>query len=101
MPQPDGIRGATMYLLQSLIIFAVVGSNIHWQWTPNGYLAAGLGGLLAYAVTWWIVEIQDRFARFGLEQASDLPWPLKFQFAWRLHSPHVSVGIIGRLLLFE
>jgi len=31
-----------MYLLQGLIVFAVVGSNIHWQWTPNPYLAAGL-----------------------------------------------------------
>jgi hypothetical protein len=39
-----------MYLLQCLIIFAVVASNIHWQWTPNPYLAAGLGALLAYAV---------------------------------------------------
>jgi hypothetical protein len=29
-----------MYLLQSLIIFAVVASNIHWQWTPNTYLAS-------------------------------------------------------------
>ena len=28
------------YLFQSLIIFAVMASNIHWQWTPNGYLAA-------------------------------------------------------------
>jgi hypothetical protein len=26
-----------MLLLQSLIVFAVVGSNIHWQWTPNPY----------------------------------------------------------------
>jgi hypothetical protein len=36
------IGTATMYLLQGLIVFAVVGSNIHWQWTPNPYLAAGL-----------------------------------------------------------
>jgi hypothetical protein len=28
-----------MYLLQCLIIFAVVASNIHRQWTPNPYLA--------------------------------------------------------------
>jgi hypothetical protein len=54
-----------MLLLQSLIVFAVVGSNIHWQWTPSGYTASGLGILLAWAVTWWIVEIRDRFARFG------------------------------------
>jgi hypothetical protein len=25
------------FLFQSLIIFAVVASNIHRQWTPNGY----------------------------------------------------------------
>ena len=39
------------YLLQGLTIFAVVASNIHWQWTPNGYLASGLGILLAWLVT--------------------------------------------------
>jgi len=33
----------TMYLLQGLIIFAVVRSNIHWHWTPNHYLASGIG----------------------------------------------------------
>jgi len=32
-----------MYLLQGLIFCAVVGSNIHWQWTPNQYLASGIG----------------------------------------------------------
>jgi hypothetical protein len=49
-----------MYLLQSLTIFAVVGSNIHWQWTPNTYLASGIGVLLAWAVTCVIVELRDR-----------------------------------------
>jgi hypothetical protein len=39
------------YLLQSSIIFAVMASNIHWHWTPNGYLAALAGGVLAYGVT--------------------------------------------------
>jgi len=39
------------YLLQSLIVFAVVGSNIHWRWTDNGYLASGLGFLLALLLT--------------------------------------------------
>jgi hypothetical protein len=34
-------------LLQSLVIFAVVASNIHWHWTPNGYLASVLGFLCA------------------------------------------------------
>ena len=40
------------FLIQSLIIFAVVGSsNIHWQWTPNGYLAGLIGVALAYGAT--------------------------------------------------
>jgi hypothetical protein len=39
------------FLLQSSIIFAVVASNIHWHWTPNGYLAAMIGIGLAWLVT--------------------------------------------------
>jgi hypothetical protein len=62
-----------MYLLQGLIVFAVVGSNIHWQWTPNPYVAFGLGILLAWAVTWWIVEIRERYARFGLTKRFIFP----------------------------
>jgi membrane protein implicated in regulation of membrane protease activity len=48
-----------MYLLQSLIICAVVGSNIHWQWTPNPYLAAGIGVFLAWVAT----QVNQRVAR--------------------------------------
>jgi hypothetical protein len=32
-----------MHLLQALIFCAIVGSNIRWQWTPNNYLASGIG----------------------------------------------------------
>ena len=39
------------FLFQSLIIFAVVASNIHWHWTPNGYLAGFIGVGLAYGLT--------------------------------------------------
>jgi hypothetical protein len=39
------------FILQSSIIFAVVASNIHWQWTPNGYLASMIGVGMAYGVT--------------------------------------------------
>lgn len=39
------------FLLQSSIIFAVVASNIHWQWTPNGYLAGVIGVGLAWIST--------------------------------------------------
>jgi hypothetical protein len=56
-----------MYLLQGLIVFAVVGSNIHWQWTENlvpavlGLLLAGL--LLAWLVTMVIVTVRDHIGR--------------------------------------
>ena len=45
-----------MYLLQGIIFCAVVfcavvGSNIHWQWTPKPYLAAGIGMFLAWVAT--------------------------------------------------
>jgi len=39
------------FLFQSSIIFAVVASNIHWHWTPNGYLASAIGVALAYGLT--------------------------------------------------
>jgi len=39
------------FIIQGLIVFAVVASNIHWQWTPNVYIPALLGGGLAYGLT--------------------------------------------------
>lgn len=39
------------YLFQGSIVFAVVASNIHWQWTPNAYLAMMLGGIAALLAT--------------------------------------------------
>jgi len=32
-------------------MFAVRASNIHWHWTPNGYLAGILGWIAALLVT--------------------------------------------------
>jgi putative flippase GtrA len=29
-------------------MFAVMASNVHWQWTPNAYLAAAIAGGLAF-----------------------------------------------------
>jgi hypothetical protein len=43
------------YVIQGGVIFAVVASNIHWQWTPNPYLAAVAGWLAALIVTRFIV----------------------------------------------
>jgi hypothetical protein len=39
------------FILQASIIFAVISSNIAWQWTPNGYLAALIGAGLAFGAT--------------------------------------------------
>jgi hypothetical protein len=54
---------AMMYLLQGLIICAVVGSNIQWHWTPNQYLASGIGAGLAWIATRAVVEWRDRRGR--------------------------------------
>ncbi|MCP1758044.1 hypothetical protein [Bradyrhizobium elkanii] len=45
------------FLFQSLVIFAVVASNIHWHWTPNAYLASLLGAGLAWVLTQIINEL--------------------------------------------
>jgi hypothetical protein len=50
-------------LLQSAVIFAVIASNIHWQWTPNGYLAAIIGIGIAFAATAAVNWLADRFRR--------------------------------------
>ena len=39
------------HLFQGSIIFAVVASNIHWEWTPNRYIPAILGLGLAFLLT--------------------------------------------------
>ena len=51
-----------MYLLQAIIFCAVVGSNIHRQWTPNQYLASGIGAGLALVATHIVVAWRDRGA---------------------------------------
>lgn len=48
------------FLIQSLIVFAVVASNIHFQWTPNPYIPALLGGGLAYGLTRLVGEYRVR-----------------------------------------
>lgn len=47
------------YLLQGLTAFAVIASNIHFQWTPNGHLAAAIGALAAFVVTVMIGSAAD------------------------------------------
>jgi len=43
--------GLMWFILQGSIIFAVCATNIHWHWTPNGYIPSLLGIGLAYVVT--------------------------------------------------
>ena len=51
-----------MYLLQGLIVFAVVASTIHWQWREEPPPA--VLGVLAWLVTWAILSLRDRLGRF-------------------------------------
>jgi hypothetical protein len=46
-------------LLQGLIMFAVIASNIHWHWTPNGYLAGILGWIAALLLTVGLNSLGD------------------------------------------
>jgi hypothetical protein len=50
------------FLLQSSIIFAVCASNIHWHWTPNGYIPSLLGIGLAYLATLMVQRIMFKGA---------------------------------------
>lgn len=45
------------FLLQGSIVFAVMASNIYWEWTPNGYLASLIGIGLAFAVTMMVSQL--------------------------------------------
>ena len=46
-----------------LIFSAVVISNVHWQWTPNGYLAGLIGAAVAFLVTVGAVRVADMLRR--------------------------------------
>jgi hypothetical protein len=45
------------FLLQGSIVFAMMASNIYWQWTPNGYLASLIGIGLAFAATMAVSQL--------------------------------------------
>lgn len=52
-----------MKLFQMLVFTAVLFSNIHWQWTPNGYLASLIGIAVTFAATCLLVWIGELIAR--------------------------------------
>ena len=60
-------QASIIFLFQASIIFAVVASNIHWHWTPNGYLAGIIGVVLAYGLT------QAIHAAYLWKHPGDLP----------------------------
>jgi hypothetical protein len=63
-------------LLQSLMMFAVVASNIHWHWTPNGYLA-GIGldcGAVSDGRAEWFGRSAKELAHKSIQGVSSLMW---------------------------
>lgn len=52
-----------MKLLQAVVFLAVIFANIHWEITPNAYLAAAVGGMAAYGATMFVVWLQDTGSR--------------------------------------
>lgn len=62
-----------MKLFQLVIIGLVIASNIHWQWTPNPYLAAIIGVGFSFGATsllLWCVDWRRnaRSRRRGIDQ---------------------------------
>jgi hypothetical protein len=63
-------------VIQYLIFSAVVISNAHWQWTPNPYVASGVGFALAFIVTVVTVRVADtlyRVAHWAAQKMADRP----------------------------
>jgi hypothetical protein len=53
-------------LMQTVIVFAVIASNIHYQWTPNPYLAAIIAFVAAFIATWllsWAFDLRHWIRR--------------------------------------
>lgn len=57
------------FLVHGLIVFAVCATNIHWHWTPNMYVPALIGFVLALVVTGVTNELRDWVA---LRRSRDL-----------------------------
>src|SRR6185312_5161679 len=50
-PMMESIRPMWWFLLQSVVMFWAIASNIHWHWTPNRYVPAICGICLAWLIT--------------------------------------------------
>lgn len=60
------------YVFQGLVMFAVIASNIHWQWTPNGLLAGIIGYGVAFVATWITGKVASLFLWFRRRSAERL-----------------------------
>ena len=49
-----------IYVVQLLIIYAVIAANIHWQATPNPLIPSAAGVGLAYVLTVWLPSLFSR-----------------------------------------
>lgn len=54
---------AMMYAIQFLIVLGVLWANIYFEWTPNGFVAAGLAFGAAYLFTLAVNGLRDRRTR--------------------------------------
>jgi hypothetical protein len=67
------------YVFQGLIVFAVMASNIHWQWTPNGYLASAAGIGTAYVITAGLQKAREKMANWKVRAMLPPPLPRSFR----------------------
>jgi hypothetical protein len=66
-------------VIQFLVFGAVIVSNVHWQWTPNGYLGGWIGIALAFIVTVVPVRVNDMLrgvAHWATQKMADRPMAL-------------------------
>jgi hypothetical protein len=59
----SGMIYIMIYLLQMLIMIAVVWANIYFGWTPSGYAAGFLGLAAVYILTVLPLTLVDWFRR--------------------------------------
>jgi hypothetical protein len=62
-------------LIQIVVFFAVIASNIQYNWTPNGYLVACLGFIAALLTTVFLLWLVDRFTALRLKLQAAEPEP--------------------------
>jgi hypothetical protein len=62
-PANASVNPPSWFLFQILIVFSVIASNVYWHWTPNPYVPAGAGLLLAWVLTWLVTRLRNRIGR--------------------------------------